>query len=258
MAGDRWNWVGIGARLLLVAGLALAAGCSQESFQPPVEKDPRAYKLIGIIHGDSKQAGAVFEDPETKKQKLVQLGGALGGATLTEIRRQEVLLKRNGDVVTLHLTAGTPDDYHAMDPIPVPVALQDPMRARQIVISKVIPPYDARVEKAKMAISRDDVNRFVSYFEDQLKGSSPVLTTTSVGAAVDLSHTEGDLLRTLGLESTDLVVGINGMGVDSPDRFRQILEILGKSQGNRGGVFNIVVLRGDTVQPLYYGINSKS
>jgi hypothetical protein len=109
-----------------------------------------------------------------------------------------------------------------------------------------------------MSISRNEVDSFVSHFEEALKEGGPILTTTPVGTALDLSHVDGDLLRSLGLESTDQVVGINGMGVDSPDRLRQILEILDKSRGNRGTVFNIVVLRGEVVQPLYYGIHPKS
>jgi hypothetical protein len=39
------------------------------------------------------------------------------------------------------------------------------------------------------------------------------------------------------------------MGVDSPDRLRQILEILSKSRMHRGTVFNMVVLRGEMIQP---------
>jgi len=258
MAGVRWNWVCVGARLSLIVGLAVAGGCAQEASQSPVTKDPHAYKLIGIIQGDSKQAGAVFEDPQTRKQRFVQIGERLGGATLTDVRRDAVQLERDGEMITLRLTSGTQEEHRDLDPIPIPVGLNDPLRARQAIISKVIPPYDARVEKARMAISRDDVKSFVSYFQDQLNAGSPVLTSTSVGEAVELSHVTGNLLRSLGLESTDLIVGINGMGVDSTDRFRQILELLGKGQGNRGVVLNIVVLRGEAVQPLYYGINSKS
>jgi type II secretory pathway component PulC len=245
-------------RLLLVVGLVALGACSQESSQPIVAKEPQAYKLIGIVQGDSKQAGAVFEDPQTKKQRLVQLGQMLGGATLTEIRREEVLLKRGEEVITLRLTIGSPAEYHAMDPIPVPAALRDPNQARQAVISKVIPPYDPQVEKAKRAVSRNEVDRFVNHFQDQLKNQAPVLVTTSVGMAVDLAHVDGDILRTFGLESTDRIVEINGMGVDSPDRFRQILDIMGKNRGNRGSVFNISVLRGEAIQPLYYGINPHS
>jgi type II secretory pathway component PulC len=248
----------MGFRLSLIVGLLALGACSQESSQPPVAKEPQAYKLIGIVQGDSKQAGAVFEDPQTKKQRFVQLGQLLGGAILTEVRREEVLLKRGEEVISLRLTIGSPSEYHAMDPIPVPVALQDPKQARQAVISKVVPPYDSRVEKARWSVSRDEVDRFVSHFQEQLKEGAPLLTATSVGPAVDLAHVDGNLLRSLGLESSDLIVGINGMGVDSPDRFRQILELLGKNRGSQGIVFNIVVLRGEVVQPLYYGINSKS
>lgn len=244
-----------GLRLLLMVGLVALGACAQEPSQPIVAKEPQAYKLIGIIQGDPKQAAAVFEDPQTKKQRLIRVGELLEGATLTEIRREAVLLKRGEEVITLRLTIGSPSEYQAMDPIPVPVALRDPNQARQAVISKVIPPYDPQVEQAKRAISRNEVNRFVSHFQDQLKDQAPVLVTTSVGMAVDLAHVDGDLLRTLGLESTDRIVEINGMGVDSPDRFRQILEILGKNRGNRGSVFNISVLRGEVIQPLYYGIN---
>jgi hypothetical protein len=249
----------MGLRLSLILGLLAIGACSQESSHPPVAKEPQAYKLIGIIQGDSKQAGAIFEDPQTKKQRFVQVGQVLGGATLTEVRREEVILKRGDEVISLRLAGGTPAEPEAnLAPIPVPVGAPDPEHARQSVISKVIPPYDPRADHARMSISRNEVDSFVSHFEEALKEGGPILTTTPVGTALDLSHVDGDLLRSLGLESTDQVVGINGMGVDSPDRLRQILEILDKSRGNRGTVFNIVVLRGEVVQPLYYGIHPKS
>jgi len=259
MAGKRYRLVEMGLRLSLIGGLLALGACSQETSHPTVAKDPQNYKLIGIIQGDSKQAGAIFEDPQTKKQRFVQVGQVLGGATLTEIRREEVLLKRGDEVISLRLAAGTPAEPDAKPgPIPVPISTPDPEHARQAIIAKVIPPYDSRVNEVKMAVSRDDVGRFVSYFQEQLKNGTSVLVTTPVGAAVDLAPVDGGVLRSLGLESTDRIVEINGMGVDSPDRFRQILEIMEKSRGNRGSVFNISVLRGDVLQPLYYGINPHS
>jgi hypothetical protein len=250
---------GMGFSLSILLGLAVTGAWAEEPSKPAGSPALHGLQLVGTVEGEEQQlTGAVFEDPITKKQKAYRVGDVIDGATIVEIKRQQVVLKRGEEFVTIRITGGSPVATGALGKkapegtIPVPAG--DPQVARQAVISKVIPPYDPRVEKLKTTVSRRDVNRFVGYFQDQLKEERPTLVTTSLGPAADLVGVDTEILRNMKLEPTDRIVEINGMGVDSLDRFRQILEILGQSHGNRAGVFNISVLRGEAIQPLYYAV----
>jgi hypothetical protein len=58
-----------------------------------------------------------------------------------------------------------------------------------------------------------------------------------------------DLLSSFGLQPTDLIMGISGMGVDSLERLAMIFGVL-----NRAKLFDLAVLRGDTVEYLAYEV----
>jgi hypothetical protein len=132
----------------------------------------------------------------------------------------------------------------------IPVPAGDPQVARQAVISKVIAPYDPRVEKLKATVSQKAVTSFVGYFQTQLEEERSTLVTTDLGPAVDLAGVDPELLDSLRLESTDRIVEISGMDIDSPKRFAEILQILGQAK-----IVDVSVLRGDVIQSLYYTVN---
>jgi hypothetical protein len=258
------NGAAVGLSLLILLGLTMTGAVAEELSKSAGSQGPlHGLQLAGTVEGRGQQlTGAVFEDPRTKQQRVYRVGDQVDGATIVDIKHQQVVLKRGEERVVVRITGGSAverareEEQSPGAGLPIPAG--DPQLARQFVISKVIPAYDPRVKELEVTISRKDVDRFVSYFQEELKGETPFLVTTPVGAAIDLSGVGSELLGSLGLESSDRVVSINGMGVDSPDRLRQILEILDKSRGRRGTVFNMVVLRGETIQPLYYGIHSKS
>jgi len=253
---------GLAFGLAVVVGFAGLGLCAQEAVHPegpPAVNPPlHGLQLAGTVEGaDRRLMGAVFEDPRTKKQTAYRIGDHIDGATIVEIKRQQVVLKRGEEYITVQITGGSPVAGQASgepgkrvsdDTIPVPAG--DPQVARQAVISKVIPPYDPRIEKAKTTVSREDVARFVGYFQDRLKEERSALVSTSLGPAVDLGGVDLEILDSLKLESTDRIVEISGMDVNSPRRFTEILEILGRAK-----IVDISVLRGDVIQPLYYTVN---
>jgi len=181
------------------------------------------------------------------------------GATIVEIKRQQVVLQRGGERVVVHITGGSavvspaldePRTRASEDGIPVPAG--DVQQARQFVISKVIAPYDPRVAKLKTPLALKDVASFVDYFQNRVEAERSTLVTTALGPAVELAGVDPELLHNLRLESTDQIIEISGMGIDSLDRFQQILRLFAEHQ--RGGSFNISVLRDGVVQPLYYAL----
>jgi len=249
------NGAGLGVMLLL--GLTASGAWAEEPSLPTGSQALHGLQLAGTVEGASQQlTGAVFENSLTKKQTAYRIGDLVDGATIVEIKRQQVVLKRGEELVVVRITGGSPgqaagEPAKSAPDAAIQVPAGDSQQARQFVISKVIPPYDPRVEKLKTVIPRNDVHHFIDNFQSQLKDEEPLLVTTSLGPAVSVAGIDPEIRRSLRLESTDLIVGISGMGVDSLDRFRQILDMLG---GNRVIIFNMAVLRGEVIQPMYYAV----
>lgn len=241
--------VRIGISLSVILVLALTGAFAQESSKPVGEEAFRNFKLVGTIEGDLKIAGAIFEDPQTKKQNLYRVGDVIEGATILEIKHQQVLLKRGEEFMLVPITGGSPGKRQPGDPIPIPEGTGNPEQALGKVLSQQIAPYDSRLKKT--AVSRSVVDRFV----ENLQGSTEdqtLLVKTPLGPALNLSNMERDILSNLGLTANDLIVGISGMGLGSPERLAQIFGILGQAK-----VFNLSVLRGSVVEPLSYEIRSE-
>jgi general secretion pathway protein C len=237
----------------MLAMILLGACGQQDGSTLPIGADPSLsrYRLAGIAQEDSEHAFAVFENIQTKQQRLYQVGEAIEGATVVEIKPREVVLKRGEEVFVVRLTQGSPGhpvEAKAANVIPVPLEVRDPKQALAMVLSKQIPPYDPRAEKK--AVSRDQVNRLVEHFQQQREEEADWVET-SLGPALSVAGLDQAALNSLGLKPGDLIVGISGMGIDSLERLQQIVDVLGRAQ-----VFNLSVLRGQVVEPLSYEIQS--
>ena len=206
------------------------------------------YTLIGIISGNPKDARAVFEDVNTKQQKLYRIGEAVAGAAHVEIKRQQVVLKKGEEIVVVQISGEIPRERTSGDPIPVPTGSEDPRQALQQVLAEQMDPTDPHVEKKEIA--QPELYQLLHFLHSQVEETN-VFVTTSLGPAIKLDRMDQETITFLGLKPSDLIVGISGMGLDSKDRITQIIEIL-----NRAKVFNLSVLRGRVVQPLYYSVRS--
>jgi type II secretory pathway component PulC len=239
--------VAFGLAVCFLMGTAATGEGSSDS--PAVSTGSRAleaHKLIGITYGTPRDTNAVFENHQSKEQKAYRIGDRIEGATIIKIERQKVLLNRDGQTITVYLSKGSPGKEKTKDGIPIPEA--DPQQARQQVISSVIPPYDPRVEDRTRSITRDQLKHFSEQINSQEK-AGPVFVKTPVGTTLSLARIDSNVLAGLGLESSDLIVEISGMGIDSWTRLHQTLGIL-----DRAKVLNISVLRGSVVKPLYYSV----
>jgi len=241
------------------AGSESASGTTQSTPQsPPGAQNIRpqpgllhelpGYMLIGIISGNPEDARAVFEDVNSKQQKLYRVGEAVAGATLVEIKRQQVVLKKGGEVVVVQISEEIPRERTAGDPIPVPMGSEDPRKALQQVLAEQMDPTDPQVEKKE--VSQPELHHLLQFLNRQAEETN-VFAATSLGPAIKLDRMDQEILTYLGLKPSDLIIGISGMGLDSKDRITQIIEVL-----NRAKVFNLSVLRGRVVQPLYYSVQS--
>lgn len=252
--------IGIGCAVVFL--LTAAVAWSQEQSQPASTPGPSDHRLVGIVTVEGKEsyAAAVFEFQQLltkqRQQKLYRVGDTINGATIAEIEGQHVVLQRGEQIELVGVTADCaegdqPADANLADSSNVADEARDPkQQAREQVLSKQLPPYDPRV--AKKAASRDQVNRFVEHFQQQMEMEvEPVFVATSLGLAVSLTEMNSDLLDGFGLQPTDLIVGISGMGIDSLERLALIFGVL-----NRAKLFDLAVLRDDAVEYLAYEIRA--
>jgi general secretion pathway protein C len=234
----------------VLMGLPIGGACAQEQPEATAgSTEHHAFQLVGTVEGNPSTLGAVFEDPKTKKQKLYRIGDVVDGATIVEIKNQQVLLRRGAQTEVVHITGGSPVQRKPGDSIQVVAASDDPRENLQGVLSQVIPPYDRRVAHLRTSLSRGEFGRFVDHFSSAT-GRSPKFVDTVAGPALSVADVDQDLLKELRLERADLIVGISGMGIESEDRLAQILETV-----SRAKVVDISVLRGGAVQPLYYVVH---
>lgn len=70
---------------------------------PTPQPEPLRVSLLGVVSGPSEQAVAVLREDESQTVKRLQVGDILNRWTLIEVRRREVLFKRDQEIVTLEM-----------------------------------------------------------------------------------------------------------------------------------------------------------
>jgi len=245
------------SRLLSIILLSTVTGAWAQDYSKSI--NPEAHltqKLVGVVEGDDEGARAIFEDVKTKEQKLYRLGDLIDGATLIEIKRRRILLRRGQEISSVNVTGGSPDERRMIErgpeqkklsgAIPVPVGVSDPRQAISQVLSQQIAPYDPQV--VKKPVPRSTISQFVEGFQKQMADPA-LLVKTSLGPALSMEHVDPGVLNNLGLKPTDMIVGISGMSLESPERLGEIFNILGHAK-----VSNLSVLRDKVVEPLAYEV----
>jgi len=202
------------------------------------------YHLVGTLEGNADVTFAVFENTQTKQQKIYRIGDLINGATVVEIRHQLVVLKKGSEFTTVQMTGGSAEEEKPVKPVSTEPEKSASKQALERVLSRQIPPYSSTV--AKKAVT----NGIISHLTGQLQRyteKSALLSETSFGKGIRASDLGGDLSASLGLDPNDVIVGISGMGIDSAERLNQIIEIL-----NRAKVFNLSVIHETSTQSMSY------
>lgn len=232
----------------IVFMLTVAKGRAEEAPAPvdgpPAQAALSDDQLVGTIEGGPETTYAVFENPRTRRQSNYRIGDVINGATIIEIKQQSVLLKQGDRLVTVYITGGSAVEERPGKPVSAQTEKSAPEQALERVLSKQIPPYSSAVQKTAVA---DGV---VSQLSGQLQryADKPALfEETSFGKGIRAADLGGGVAGSLGLDANDVIVGISGMGIDSPERLRQITEIL-----NGARVFNLSFIHGSNAQSMAY------
>lgn len=68
----------------------------EKALEPEPEKTTLRLTLLGTVSGNERDARAIIVDEKEKKQDIYQIGDAIQGALITEIKRGKVILDLNG------------------------------------------------------------------------------------------------------------------------------------------------------------------
>lgn len=163
-----------------------------EDLQPTALK----LSLLGTVTGSQQNAFAVIEEINTKKQGLYRVGDSVQSATVKNILRGKVILrvKDRDEILTMEETtsSGTEKEYLRSKPI----------EKRETVM----------VSSSELQESIKNVHQLLSqarirpHFKD---GRSDGLAITNIKA--------GSIFSRLGLRNGDIIRGINGRNIKSPD-----------------------------------------
>jgi hypothetical protein len=99
----------VGLGLLILLGLAVTGAWAEELSTPAGKQESlHGLQLAGTVEGRGQElTGAVFEDPRTKQQRVYRIGDLIDGATIVDIRHQQVVLTRGGERVVVRITGGS-------------------------------------------------------------------------------------------------------------------------------------------------------
>ncbi|MFC1534082.1 type II secretion system protein N [Thermodesulfobacteriota bacterium] len=176
---------------------------------PPVNEDkqktevlePTSLKiaLSGTIAGNRENAAAIIEETNKKKQGLYRVGDSVQNAVIKEILRGKVVLRvRDKDEILLMDESPTSKTENANRPEKITAPA---INTRTITVSR-----------SSLQSSFEDINALLSqatirpHFKD---GQADGLAITGIKA--------GSVFRRMGLRNGDIVYGIKGNPIQTPD-----------------------------------------
>jgi general secretion pathway protein C len=180
-------------------------------------------KLCGTVTGNSDQAYAVIEKTQNRKQELFREGDSIENALIKKILRNTVVLNVNGKDEILVIkeenkkSAQAPVVAATEGEMPVPEAGEEP------------PPEEQTGEA--VAIERDKVNGALKNI-NQLMSQVRIRPFFQNGkpSGLMLSHIQpNSIFIDMGLQSGDVVKGVNGNAIESVDDALKFYESLKSS-----------------------------
>ncbi len=194
---------------------ALSAAAKQKEVVPdqPMEQTKLQVKLWGTVSSEGIASYAVIEDLKDKKQSLYRINDKIQIATVKQILREKVILNSGGKDEVLEMVEKTAPNKPAVFP-PTP-------------IGEASPPSDSeniRLVRSEIQESINDVNNLMKqarirpHFTD---GKPDGLTITGVRP--------DSIFTKLGLQSGDVITGVDGKEIQSVDDALRLYQSLKSS-----------------------------
>jgi len=204
------------------AGKTVAAPARKSTLNAPETR--LKLTLRGVFASDEKaQARAIVGDPRGKENSYA-LGDPLpGGATLSEIHPDRIILERNGRFETLRL----PKQKTSTRGVP----------AGRRGSTRSVSPGGAG-KAAAFSKYRAEIKKNPASFLNYVRATPARQNGKFIGFRLQAGKQRG-ALKELGLMPGDIVTQINGVQIDSPAKGMKAMQALGE-----GDSVNITLLRG--------------
>jgi len=169
-------------------------------------------KLLGTVTGDEKEAYAVIEDTDVRRQNLYKIGDTIQNATLKMILREKVVLNVNGK-----------DEILGIEKV-----REERKTDRSSERKSASGSQNITIKRSQIDTALQDVNtlmkqvRIQPHFQD---GKPDGLRLTGVRP--------NSIFYNMGLKSGDIIMGVDGKNIESVDdalKFYQSLQSASKVQ----------------------------
>ncbi len=188
--------------------------------------------LLGTIVGDQKGLGAVILDQVSKKQELYKVGDKVQGAVIASVERGKVLLKLGEKEQVLLFE----EPSKASPPQASPPKQSQPQAPTTTQI---------QIQRADLEAQLQDLPKLMSQVNvaPHFKDGQP--------AGIGIHRiTPGSIFQRMGLQNGDILVGVEGNPISSPEELINLYDKLKNAESLR-----LQVERGGSVKEIEYTIN---
>ncbi|OQX13128.1 MAG: hypothetical protein BWK80_43080 [Desulfobacteraceae bacterium IS3] len=196
--------------------LAAAAMAKEKAPEPPptMELTKLQVRLWGTVAGEGIASYAVIEDLKDKKQSLYHINDEIQKAKVKQILREKVILTLGGkdEVLEMGEKAGQPPNKPIFPPAPVGAV---PMLSDNV-----------RLARTEIEEAMNDVNNLMKQARIRphfTNGKPDGLTLTGVRP--------DSIFTKLGLQSGDILTGVDGKDIQSVDDALKLYQSLKSSPG---------------------------
>lgn len=179
--------------------------------------------LMGVFSSeDEKSSRAIVADPKGKEKHYSVGDSVPGGASLSQIHADRIILERNGRFETLKL----------------PKKVTTATGSRQVSHrnSSVVPANNTR-QAETFTKYRDEIKRNPAAFLNYVRATPARQNGKFIGFRLQAGKQRG-AMQELGLKPGDIVTAINGVEIDSPAKGMKAMQSLGE-----GDNVNVTLLR---------------
>jgi type II secretion system protein C len=195
----------------------------------PVSMKVAGFKLLGTVASDdSTKSFAILDNPSTRKQELYREGDKVGEALIKKILRNKVVLNTDkGDEV---LTVELKENPESTKIARAPVGSETPA-----------------AQSSTISLDRSEVDPYFSdlnQLKEQIR-THPIEEDGVPAGFLIRNIKRGSILWKMGLRDRDVITGVNGGSITSPDEAERLFQIL-----KEGGEISIEIKRRGRPQVL--------
>lgn len=214
---------------------------------PPPQRPPTTLnlKLLGtVVGGDARSSYAVIEDVAARKQDIYQLGDTIHEAILIEIDRNRVVLKNGNREEVLYSFQEEEEKKRRTPQRPMRPFRQGGRQTTQVEGVRQIDETTWRVSRESLTEQLENFNRLLTEVR-----MVPNFSDGKPDGFRIANIRPNSFLRALGLRRGDVLKGVNGLKINSPeDAFRAYQQFQTES------TITVDIERNNTPQTLTFEI----